>query len=588
MDKQLGMAEFFAMEAGEYLDRLDGVVSQPGMPNGEELQRLTRALRGAALMANQQPIAAVAGALEQVARAIREGRRGWDEGTRQLSIRAVDDLRRFVRRVREWTESDTHEARTVAAALEGVGGRPHAPRPSRETPDAGTRAFVAREGAALASALARAAELLARSPHAADALQPVRQVMQPLRGLATLAELPPLPDLLEGIDRAAAAIQRGGDARGDGAATLDAAAKSLTQATREVTGSGRADPDAVEVRRFVDSLRRLLGLDAAAVPIESLYFDDAGPHILEPGTSPPTGPRLGDVELVALGEHLKQVAGGVAQASSGTLRELRALAVADTLRTLELNADEQIRSGARAFARAGRDALARDLPASHAEAFAGALRSAGEVLAASASHGLGLARELTRLAGALENAGRAAPTLEPAPAAAAAAPVAPPHPAPAPQPVVEPPAAPTVRPPAAAPAPAAAAAPEDLDREAPDLAGSLLRYHRYVTTLGLGPASLDELLSGPPADPARAPAAPAFEVPEPAIEPAPATAATAAAPEPVPITSLCYSGPDALRRALGLRAELSELVMHGAPAATITELVEEIFDLVQLGLDGGR
>src|SRR3970040_2415422 len=118
MDKQLGMAEFFAMEAGEYLDRLDGGVSQAGMPNGEELQRLTRALRGAALMANQQPIAGAAGALEQVARAVREGRRAWDENTRQLAIRAVDDLRRFGRRGREWTEADTQEARAVAPLLE--------------------------------------------------------------------------------------------------------------------------------------------------------------------------------------------------------------------------------------------------------------------------------------------------------------------------------------------------------------------------------------------------------------------------------------------------------------------------------------
>jgi len=539
MDKQLGMAEFFAMEAGEYLDRLDGVVSQPGVPNGEELQRLTRALRGAALMANQQPIAAAAGALEQVARAVREGRRAWDDVTRQLAIRAVDDLRRFVRKVREWTEADTDEARAVAAALEGIGGRPHAPRPSRETPDSGTRAFVAREGAALASALARAAETLARTPHATDTLQPVRQVMQPLRGLATLAELPPLPDLLEGIERAAAAIQRGGDPRGDGAATLDAAAKALTQATREVTGAGRADPDAVEVRRFVETLRRLLGFDAPAVPIESLYFDDAGPHVIEPGTSPPTGPKLGEVELVALGEHLKQVAVGVGQATSSTLRGLRALTVADTLRTLELNADEHLRSGARAFARAGRDALARDLAVSHAEVFAGALRSAGEVLAAGSSYGMGVARELMRLGSALETAGRAAP-MPAAPAAPPAEPRTEPHPAP------------TVP-------------PADLARETPDLAGSLLRYHRFVATFGLGQASLEELLAGPPAD-----------------------SAARAGAEPVPITSLCYSGPEALRRALGLRGELRDLVTQGAPAGAITELAEEIFDLVQLGLDGGR
>jgi len=569
MDKQLGMAEFFAMEAGEYLDRLDGVVSQPGVPNGEELQRLTRALRGAALMANQQPIAAAAGALEQVARAVREGRRAWDDVTRQLAIRAVDDLRRFVRKVREWTEADTDEARAVAAALEGIGGRPHAPRPSRETPDSGTRAFVAREGAALASALARAAETLARTPHATDTLQPVRQVMQPLRGLATLAELPPLPDLLEGIERAAAAIQRGGDPRGDGAATLDAAAKALTQATREVTGAGRADPDAVEVRRFVETLRRLLGFDAPAVPIESLYFDDAGPHVIEPGTSPPTGPKLGEVELVALGEHLKQVAVGVGQATSSTLRGLRALTVADTLRTLELNADEHLRSGARAFARAGRDALARDLAVSHAEVFAGALRSAGEVLAAGSSYGMGVARELMRLGNALETAGRDAPALPPEPAAE-------PRPAPAPPARIPEPA--PVRP--AAPAPVAVS-PAALERETGDLAGSLLRYHRFVATLDAGPSSLEELFAGPPHDPAARPraAAPVFEMSEPAIEP-PA--------EPVPITSLCYRGPEALRRALALRGELRDLLAQGAPASAITDLAEEIFDLVQLGLDGGR
>jgi hypothetical protein len=574
MDKQLGMAEFFAMEAGEYLDRLDAVVSQAGMPNGEEFQRLTRALRGAALMANQQPIAAAAGALEQVARAVREGRRPWDEATRQLSIRAVDDLRRFVRRVREWSDADTHEARALASMLEGIGGRQPVQRPSRETPDAGTRAFVAREGAALASALSRAAEALSRTPHAPEPLHAVRQVMQPLRGLATLTELPPLPDLLEGVDRAAAAIQRGGDPQGAGAAVLDAAAKALTQATREVTGTGRADPDAVEVRRFGEALRRLLGLEAPAIPIESLYFDDAGPHILEPGSSPPTGPRLGEVELVALGEHLKQVAAGVGQTTSAPLRGLRALAVADTLRTLELNADEQLRSGARAFARAGRDALARDLAASHPEALAGALRSAGEALVGGSAGGLGLARELSRLAAALDTAG-AEHTEAP----------------PAPEPVRD--SAPSL-------GPVAAASPADLERETNDLAGSLLRYERLVATIGFGLPSLQELLEVVPGQLPAAPPAPApasdFEIPEPELEsrPVPRPAATPAlapeppAPELVLITDLCYQGADALRRALGLREQLNGLVSQGAPAAAITELAEEIFDLVKLGLDGGH
>jgi hypothetical protein len=176
---------------------------------------------------------------------------------------------------------------------------------------------------------------------------------------------------------------------------------------------------------------------------------------------------------------------------------------------------------------------------------------------------MGVARELMRLGSALETAGRAAPAPPAEPAAAE------PRPAPA---------APVRTP---EPAPAAPVSPADLERESADLAGSLLRYHRFVATFGVGQSSVEELLAGPPADPTVRPraAAPVFEISEPAIEP-PA--------EPVPITSLCYGGPEALRRALGLRGELRDLVAQGAAAGAITELAEEIFDLVQLGLDGGR
>src|ERR671919_1856657 len=95
--KPLGLSDFFALEAGEYLERLDGIVSRPDASTyGEELVRMARALRGSALMANQQPIARTAAGLEALARAVREGRRAWDEATKQLATRAVDDLKMFV------------------------------------------------------------------------------------------------------------------------------------------------------------------------------------------------------------------------------------------------------------------------------------------------------------------------------------------------------------------------------------------------------------------------------------------------------------------------------------------------------------
>src|SRR2546427_2739271 len=83
------MSDFFALEAGEYLERLDGMLAQGDSPSADEIVRLARALRGSALMANQPAIARAAAGLEVLARAVREGRRAWDPQTQQLALRAV-------------------------------------------------------------------------------------------------------------------------------------------------------------------------------------------------------------------------------------------------------------------------------------------------------------------------------------------------------------------------------------------------------------------------------------------------------------------------------------------------------------------
>src|SRR3989441_3900789 len=106
----LGMSDFFALEAGEYLERLDGLLAKSDHPNADELVRLARALRGSALMANQQPIARAAAGLESLARAGREGRRPRDAQTTQLGGRAVGDPKIFVRPAGGWTEAGTAKA----------------------------------------------------------------------------------------------------------------------------------------------------------------------------------------------------------------------------------------------------------------------------------------------------------------------------------------------------------------------------------------------------------------------------------------------------------------------------------------------
>src|SRR5581483_4145953 len=183
MAQQMGMAQFFAMEAGEYLERLDAIVSPSTPPSNEEFVRLARALRGSALMANQQAIATAAASMEAVARALRESKIQWDPRTKQIAIRGVDDLKILVRSVGSWGAKEDAKARAITQELDQLAGvRASTRMAAISVADAGTRAFVAREGAALASALERAATTLSQNPAATEQVQGILKVMQPLRG----------------------------------------------------------------------------------------------------------------------------------------------------------------------------------------------------------------------------------------------------------------------------------------------------------------------------------------------------------------------------------------------------------------------
>jgi len=108
--------------------------------------------------------------LEALARGVREGRRPWDAATKQITTRAIDDLKIFVRKAASWTDADTAKAEGLAAQLEQLGGRASAQVRAAEAMglDAGARAFVAREGAAIASSLDRAGRTLRSNPLAHD------------------------------------------------------------------------------------------------------------------------------------------------------------------------------------------------------------------------------------------------------------------------------------------------------------------------------------------------------------------------------------------------------------------------------------
>src|SRR5438067_5178231 len=476
--KPLGMSDFFALEAGEYLERLDGLLAKGSSPSADEIVRLARALRGSALMASQPAIARTAAGLEAVARAVREGRRAWDPQTQQLALRGVDDLKIFVRRAGSWTEADTAKAEALAQQLEQLAGRPSAQIRAVEALglDAGARAFVAREGAAIAGALERAAQALRANPLAHDPLQHVVRALQPLRGLAALTDLPPLPDLLEGIERAIGELSGSGlEPPANVAELFQVAGSAIARAAREVAERGRPDPDGADFRQFAGLLVKFMESEPDAVSIGSLYYSDSGPHIVQRGVPAARPSTLGKLELVSHGEHLRQAADSLERAPSATQRELRAHTLGSTFRALANAGGGALADRAAHFAAAAREAVASGSAVGHAAAFAAELRRVGDLLVgSSAGDEDALAAELAPVIERVRSLGASGAT------------VAPPAPVPASPPLHRRPAA---APPARAPAPAPAPAVETLD-----LAGSWAAYERLVQA-GIGSASLQELVA---------------------------------------------------------------------------------------------
>jgi len=543
MTQPLGMSDFFALEAGEYLDRLDALLQPPAPPAAEELVRLARALRGSALMASQQGIARAAMGLEALARGVREGRRPWDAATKQIAIRAVDDLKIFVRKAASWSDADTAKAEALASQLEQLGGRPSAQVRAAEAMglDAGARAFVAREGAAIASALDRAGRAIRANPVAHDPLQQVLKALQPLRGLAALTDLPPLPDLLEGIEQAIGEIGRTSGAPpagvGDTIAELfQMAATSIAHAAREVAERGRPDPESAEFRKFAALLVQFMDSEPDVVSIETVAT------IVRRGT-PPGGEsarpaNLGRLELVSHGEHLRQAADSLERAASATQRELRAHTLASTFRALGSAGGGSVAERVAEFAQAAREAVTSRIAVNQPALFAAEVRKAGDILSASGtSDETAIAAALAGVTLAVRRLGGAAAT-------------------PSRSPLQPPPSA------VARPKPAAPSAPIGTESSS-DLAGTWTRYQQMVAA-GVGPASLDELIAGGAsrvaADPGAAPGGNGNE--------------------PVDIKTLLYKGASARQRALDLREAAKR-----ASGESLRAIIDEVCDLIVLAIE---
>jgi hypothetical protein len=379
-------AEFFALEAGEYLADLAPLASARDLPDAERLVRGARALRGAALMAGLGTYARAAAGLEAIARQVREHALAWEPNAREAWQDGLATLRGLLTRAATWEAADDRQALMLADRLErvagGLPGRSTAPAPPALTP--GVRAFIARESALIAGSLEQAANALAPVPPPA-ALAAVLDRMQSLRGLGTSAELSPLPELLDAMEVATRTLLAEIPGPPDIAAIFADAARALAAMARTVADAGRITPppelDAVAAR-LLDSYTA----ERDIVPIAALA--PAGSEsILQRGTPPDAAPAADavPVELVGVGDHLLIVADAMARPSSPAARDLRLFVLHRTLTTMPA------RSGTGRFlaplAAAITGAITGGIATQRPDAFIAMLRDCGRFLSEAASSG---------------------------------------------------------------------------------------------------------------------------------------------------------------------------------------------------------
>ena len=312
MSEGPGFLEFFILEASDYVEQLDGLLlggSSTG-PDVDAMQRVARALRGTATMAKLPSFADVAGGVERVGRAMREGALQWDPALRGALTAAVDDLKTLIHAARTWSPAEDQRAQTRSeelAKFAPVGGIAPKTQAAQKAAAAGS-AFLAAEASNIAAGL----ELLNTRSGAADTASNLLRRVRALRGVAGVKEITSLADVLEATEDAARGLELG-----DTALTPEARQLFETSAVylRELSTALRYDTDvnAPTPARdaFVAAQDRWAGRAGEGdqvVPITSLFYGDGGPGVVDAAPNPPTSASARfRLELVSHGEHLRQL-----------------------------------------------------------------------------------------------------------------------------------------------------------------------------------------------------------------------------------------------------------------------------------------
>ena len=353
MTSPVGLLDFFILEANDSIDRLDGAISGAATraPDLELLLRHARTLRGSSTMARQNGIAEVAGSIERVARALRDGEVTWSQPLHAALVSAVDDLKLLLRSVRNWSTADERRAQSRTAELSRLA--PDAARRAPTPSSGGGSAFLVAETGDIADAL----EQVVRRPGDREALDAALRHVRTLRGVASVRDVPPLPEVVDAIERAAKPIELGtlSAPTVKQLALLTASAMLLRRISTELGSGRRPDPNSPEVRQFAAAAAAIADDAPQAdhiVPIAALFHGDAGPHLVSTSPNPPTTPpERFRMEVVSQAEHLRRLVADARSSNDPASRDRLGRELRTALRALEAAATSFAEERVAAFAR---------------------------------------------------------------------------------------------------------------------------------------------------------------------------------------------------------------------------------------------
>jgi chemotaxis protein histidine kinase CheA len=525
----VGFLDFFILEAGEYVEQLDGLLDagRTAGPDAEALQRIARALRGSATMAKLLPFAEVAGGVERVGRALREGALQWEPGLAGVVVAAVDECKLLLRNVRTWSDVEDARARARSTELANYAAM-RSPTPMASPSMQGHDSYLATESSNIGAGL----ELLATRPADREAAANVLRRVRALRGIASVKDHPALADVLEAAEQAAHPLESGQLTLGaERIALLTEAATVLRAIASGIRAGGEANAPATDLTRFASALEAMQETETGTervVPISELFYDDGAAGVLETSPNPPTTPaERFRLESVSQGEHLRRLFGDARAAKDPLAQERVRRSLRQALRSLVVSASSF-----------GETAVAQYV-ASHSE-------SAAELDAEAID-------ALDRLAVMLAQPGSTSASLTErlAEMQRPPAPVAPqPQVRPA---VMTPMSSPSVAPPTTVP--------QERDRPA---AAAVATVAAAMTP---APSALDDLLSAGIAKLGTLPSTPL------------SAPAVIAEQPPVPIDVLLYRGRAAIERCVQLRDQA-----RSAGGTMEADALNELFDLLDLAL----